>query len=298
MFTLSLTHDLKVGQGQSFQLEQIEKIRMPSKSEVCSELEKLGVAFLPKMSLAELTTLLKRARGNSSTKVEEKKFRLKKNPMTGVSKMRKQFQQVLLMMLEGVPMKKMTKGDLELEIREKLDAGLQRTMPHGKYKGNSIETIIEAQDEGYYEWVLETINNNSHESFILLKAVIILMFQGQLDSFCESMESGEEDEPVLLKAKEGFGKTVPKDDWKEHGSPGRKWNNEPEEKTPKKATSSKDAPKMTAAKSMARPKRYKIHTPHEEEEEEFSDSMPSVPPQSQDESSNVEWMEIGQKRRK
>jgi hypothetical protein len=54
---------------------------------------------------------------------------------------------------------------------------------------------------------------------------------------------------------------------------------------------------MTAAKSMAKPKMYKIHTPHEEEEE-FSDSMPSIPQQSQDESSDVNWMEIGEKRKK
>ena len=297
MFISRLHDNQKVGKQLRLPLEKIEKTDMPSKSEVCSELDKLGVVYLPKMSLAELTTLLKRARGGSSTKVEEKKFRLKKNPMTGISKLKKQAQQVLLMMLGGIPMKKMTKGDLELEIREKLDAGLQRTMPHGKYQKMSIEAIIETEDEGYFEWVIGTINSTSHESFILLKAVIIMMFQGQLDSFSESMESGD-DEPVLPKTKTETGKTVPKDERKEHGSPGRKtWNNEQEEKSSKGATSSKDVPKMTAAKSAARPKMYKIHTPHEEEEE-FSDSMPSVPPQSQDEGSDVTWMEIGQKRRK
>jgi hypothetical protein len=190
----------------------------------------------------------------------------------------------------------MTKGDLELEIREKLDVGLQRTMPHGKYQKLSIEAIIESEDEGYFQWILETINSTSHESFILLKAVIMMMFQGQLETFSESMGSGD-DEPVLPKTKTEYGKTVPKDERKEHGSPNQKtWNSEPKEKTLKGATSSKDAPKMTAAKSMAKPKMYKIHTPHEEEE--FSDSMPSVPPQSQDESSDVNWMEIGEKRKK
>ena len=289
------------------QIEKIHHPAMPSKAEVCSELDKMGVVYLPKMSMAELTTLLKRARGGNSTKVEEKKFRLKKNPMTGVNKMKKQAQQALLIMLGGIPMRKMTKGDLELEIREKLDAGLQQVMPHGKYQKSSIEAIIETDDQGYYEWVVETINSTSHESFILLKAVILMMFQGQLDSFSESMESGD-DEPVLPKTKTEYGKTVPKDERKESGSPGRKSRNDKQESKPSKggATSSKEVPKMTAAKSMLRPKVYQIYT---EEEESLSDTPPSIPPQEekkklytrtpQEESSGTEaWMEIGEKRRR
>ena len=180
-------------------------------------------------------------------------------------------------------------------------------MPHGKYQKSSIEAIIETDDQGYYEWVVETINSTSHESFILLKAVILMMFQGQLDSFSESMESGD-DEPVLPKTKTEYGKTVPKDERKESGSPGRKSRNDEQESKPSKggATSSKEVPKMTAAKSMLRPKVYQIYT---EEEESLSDTPPSIPPQEekkklytrtpQEESSGTEaWMEIGEKRRR
>ena len=127
-----------------------------TKADLQKELNEMGVAFSPSMTALELAALLKKAKGGN--KDSKSGVKCKSDPMTGLSKLLKKTLFEIAMMMQIVLPKKVTKGEIMLELRENLPRIQNERMTVGKYKDSNIEMMTVVKDDP--EYVLWTIQAN------------------------------------------------------------------------------------------------------------------------------------------
>jgi hypothetical protein len=175
---------------------------MSNKESLVKELMEMGVEVPKGFSVIELRTLLQRAKAQRNPEQDQtSEFgRMKKDMMSSLSNLRRELLVRILSFLGETVYKKMTKGDILLEIRSletKLDS---KVLTIGKHKGATFWNVM-TENPSYSQWAMSEMNKT--ESSPQLKELGTYLRLHYTKGFKDWMEEiQEESEEEVFKPKE------------------------------------------------------------------------------------------------